>query len=265
MPREMVGKLPEIPTFAVAPRLLDLASASLPHGEHAMKMLSCAFAALLVMALSPAPASAQPGWRQSPAYAQGPAYDNGYRAGFDIGARDARDGRPFDVRRHDVYRDGDRGYDRRYGNRGQYKQVFRAGFDRGYSDGYARYGRGGRAIPRDRGYGYPGSSRYPDDGRYPDRYPSYPGRRGGGYGYYSPAYDRGFSEGYDKGRDDGRDGRQFEVERHKWYRQGDHGYKGEHGSRDRYKAEYRDAFRQGYERGYREVRDEYRSDRRWPF
>ena len=231
-----------------------------------MKMLSCAFAALLVTTtLAPAPAGAQPGWRQGPAYGQGPAYDNGYRAGFDIGARDARDGRAFDVRRHDEYRDGDRGYDRRYGNRGQYKQVFRTGFDRGYNDGYARYGRAGRAIPRNRGYEYPRSSRYPDYERYPDRYPSYPGTRGG-YGYYSPAYDRGFSEGYDKGLDDGRDGRQFDVERHKWYREGDRGYEREHGSRDRYKVEYRDAFRQGYERGYNEGRGGSRgSGRWWPF
>ena len=235
-----------------------------------MKMFSCAFAVLLVMALSPAPASAQPGWRES-AYGQGPAYDNGYRAGLDVGARDARDGRGFDARRHDEYRDGDRGYDRRYGNRGQYKQAFRSGFDRGYSDGYSRYGRGGRSIPRDRGYGYPGSSRYPDygrypdNGRYPDRYPPYPNTRGG-YGYYSPAYDRGFSEGFDKGRDDGRDGRQFEVERHKWYREGDRGYKREYGSRDGYKVEYRDAFRQGYERGYSEARGGYRrSGGWWPF
>jgi hypothetical protein len=234
-----------------------------------MKMFSCAFAALLVMAGSPAPADAQPGWRQTAAY--GPAYDNGYRAGLDVGARDARDGRAFDVRRHDEYRDGDRGYDRSYGNRGQYKQDFRAGFDRGYSDGYSRYGRGGRAIPRDRGYGYPGASRYPDygrypdNGRYPDRYPPYPSTSGG-YGYYSAAYDRGFSEGYEKGRDDGRDGRQFEVERHKCYREGDRGYRREYGSRDRYKVEYRDAFRQGYERGYREARGGYRtSGGWWPF
>src|SRR5207344_3263204 len=145
------------------------------------------------------------------------------------------------------------------GNRGQYKQAFRDGFERGYSESYSQYSRSGRAIPRDRGYGhpYPDSARYPDGGRYPDngRYPSarYPnsGRYPAGYGgygnYYSPASEKGYADGYEKGLDDGRDGDRFAPEKQKWYRDGDRGYKGSYGSRDRYKIDYRDAFRQGYD------------------
>jgi hypothetical protein len=239
-----------------------------------MGRLSYALATVLVAGLSwPATAGAQ--WRppQQGGYydGQGVAYDNGYRSGLEQGARDVGDGRAFDLRRHDQYRDGDRGYDRRYGNRGQYKQAFRDGFERGYREGYSRYGRQGRAVPRDRGYGaygYPGQGRYPNAGRYP----TYPRDRGGygsargGYGYYSPASDKGFSDGYEKGLDDGRDRDRFQPERHKWYREGDRGYKSSFGSRDRYKVEYRDAFRQGYEQGYRDSRTGYRGQARaWPF
>jgi hypothetical protein len=247
-----------------------------------MKRLSYVLAALLVAALaliSPASAAAGAAAPQSGRYDdQRYAYDYGYREGVDEGARDARDGRPFDVRRHDEYRDGDRGYDRRYGNRGQYKQAFRDGFSRGYNDGYGQYGRSGRAVPRDRTHGYPDYGQYPN-GRYPGSsyppypnrgpygYPTYPG--GGGYGYYSPARDKGFADGYDKGLDDGHDGDRFEPEREKWYREGDRGYKSSYGSRDRYKVEYREAFRQGYEQGYSDGRGGYRGtqSRRlpWPF
>jgi hypothetical protein len=239
-----------------------------------MRRVSYALATLLVTGLSwAAPANAQPGWGQSRGgySVQGSAYDNGYRAGLTEGERDARDNRGLDPRRHDSYKDGDRGYDSRYGNRGQYKQAFRDGYERGYSEGYSRYSRSGGVYPRDRGYGYP-DQRYPDS-RYPSngRYPSYPSDRGGyggygGYGNYSPAYDKGLSDGYEKGRDDGRDGDRFDPERQKWYREGDRGYKDSYGSHDRYKMEYRDAFRQGYDRGYREARGGYRdSNRRWPF
>ena len=246
-----------------------------------MRTLSYALTALLVTGLSwvaPGAAQAQWGGRDRGGYSvQGSAYDNGYREGLAEGARDARDGRAGNARRHDVYRDGDRGYDRRYGNRGQYKQAFRDGFERGYSESYSRYSRNGRAVPRDRGYGYPDVRRYPDAGRYPDnrrypdsrypgngRYPSYPGDRGG-YGRYSPASEKGFSEGYEKGLDDGNDGDRFAPEQHKWYREGDRGYKGSYGSRDRYKIEYREAFRQGYDQGYRDSRGGRTQNRRWPF
>jgi hypothetical protein len=242
-----------------------------------MRTASYALTALLVTGLSwaaPGKAQAQWGQRQQGGYSvQGSAYDNGYREGLVEGARDARDGRAGNARRHDVYRDGERGYDRRYGNRGQYKQAFRDGFERGYSESYSGYSRSGRAVPRDRGYGYPG--RYPDAGRYPDsrypssgRYPTYPGDRGGygAYGGYSPASEKGFSEGYDKGLDDGDDGDRFAPEQHKWYREGDRGYKGSYGSRDRYKIEYRQAFRQGYDQGYRDSRGgRLTQNRRWPF
>ncbi|HSK10646.1 MAG TPA: hypothetical protein VK911_13790 [Vicinamibacterales bacterium] len=180
------------------------------------------------------------------------AYDNGYRHGVDRGLADARARRNNDYRNDRVYRDADRGYNSRYGPRGQYRQQFRSGYEAGYRAGYARYGGNagggyGRAVPRDR-YGYPDAG-----ARRPDARGGY-----GDYRYSSPAYDKGHRDGHEKGYKDGRDGKGQDVLRHKWYREGDRDYNSRYGSREQYKAAYRDAFRQGYDQGYREGRFERR-------
>lgn len=180
-------------------------------------------------------AAAQPygrgGWQRSSW--QRAAYENGYREGIVAGERSARSQRAYDYRRDRLYRDGDRGYDRHFGNRGQYRQAFRSGFEQGFRDAYERYAyrtqrRGGGGIgPYGGGYGY---------------------GRGSGYALSQ----RGFDDGFAKGREDARDGDRYDPRRHKWYREGDRGYRGDFGSRDAYKRVYRDAFVEGYDRGYRE-------------
>ena len=72
------------------------------------------------------------------------AYDRGMREGAQKGREDAKDGDRYDPRRHNWYRDGDRGYNNRYGSRDQYKAAYRDAFERGYAQGYREYGgRGG--------------------------------------------------------------------------------------------------------------------------
>jgi hypothetical protein len=71
-----------------------------------------------------------------------PAYSNGFEDGYDKGREDARDGDRYDVRRHGRYRSADHGYNRRYGPKGQYKQVYRDGFENGYARGYRENMRG---------------------------------------------------------------------------------------------------------------------------
>lgn len=66
----------------------------------------------------------------NPAYSRG--YDDGYRSGVSA----ARDGDRYDVRRERDYRDADNGYDRRYGSRDQWRQVYRDGFASGYDEGF---------------------------------------------------------------------------------------------------------------------------------
>lgn len=213
----------------------------------------------LVLA-SPAPASAQfgrpdddrPSYRyepRQPYYQPGRiAYDAGYREGVKEGEKDGRRRDTFEFRDEGAWRDGDKGYRREYGPRGRYRQIFRDGFEAGYADGYRRYagypGYGnGRAVPRRRA-----------------PYPTYPNRAPGIYGYpgdrgfaYNAAYANGLKDGYEKGREDARDSDRYDPARHKWYREGDHDYEREYGSREQYARVYRQAFREGYDRGYREA------------
>ena len=76
------------------------------------------------------------------------AYDRGLREGDQKGREDAKDGDRYDPRRHKWYRDGDRGYNSRYGSREQYKAAYRDAFERGYAQGYREYGYGRRQQQR---------------------------------------------------------------------------------------------------------------------
>jgi hypothetical protein len=63
-------------------------------------------------------------------------FEIGARDGFEKGREDARERRAFDARRHKWYREGDRDYDDRYGNRERYKNEYRRGFLAGYDRGF---------------------------------------------------------------------------------------------------------------------------------
>ncbi len=209
-----------------------------------------------------APAQAQPngnawGWRNQNGAPVRVAYDNGYRAGYDRGLQDAR-GRRYDYRRDNVYRDGNWGYDGRYGDRDDYRRSFQQGFASGYDAAF--YGRGSRSSTYPSYPGYPSSQSYPSVSELPVvselSIVVLPGGYGGYGGYgnygYSEASDRGYREGLDKGRDDGHDRDQYDPRRQKWYREGDRGYNKKYGSREEYIAAYRQAFLRGYDEGYRQ-------------
>jgi hypothetical protein len=70
------------------------------------------------------------------------ASQNGFNDGLEKGAEDARKNRSFDPLRHEWYRSGDRHYESRYGSRERYKdlcrEAFKAGYERGYRDGWYR-------------------------------------------------------------------------------------------------------------------------------
>jgi hypothetical protein len=67
-----------------------------------------------------------------------PAAEAGYRDGLEAGRDDASDRERFDPIRAKRYREGDHGYDRRYGSRDDYKRDYRAAFEHGYREGYGR-------------------------------------------------------------------------------------------------------------------------------
>lgn len=169
---------------------------------------------------------------------QGPAYDAGYRAGIQRGEQAARDRRTLDIEREREYRDATNGYNSRYGDRGRYRDEFRAGFAQGYRDGFNRLGAPGYDDRgRNGAYGY---------GR--------EGDRGYGRAVVSIAFQNGLGDGYQKGLDDLQHRRYPDVNRQKWYRNGDHDYNGRYGPKDLYRVDYRRGFEDGYNRAYREGR-----------
>ena len=168
------------------------------------------------------------------------AYGNGVRDGQQAGERDARARLSYRVQRDREYQKADNGFYHR-GNYPlyQYQEMFRQGFEDGYSEAYSRSARSNNG----RGRVTPGSSG-----------PWYGGGSTGGTYSRSSASSNGFNDGLEAGRDDVRSNRSFEPRRPKEYREGDRGYSSADGSRDDYKREYRAAFQQGYEQGFREYR-----------
>jgi hypothetical protein len=99
------------------------------------------------------------------------AFDRGYEDGYREGQKDGRKGDRYGFWDEGRYRDGDHGYNRRYGSRWEYSSVYRRGFEEGYRRAYSSYNRGYYGNDR-----YRSDSRrdgYYDDrdrGRYDDRY-----------------------------------------------------------------------------------------------
>jgi hypothetical protein len=67
------------------------------------------------------------------------ARQQGYSYGLSVGAGDAQRGQSYNPQRSRYYRNATEGYNSYYGNKGQYKQVFRDAFEQGYREGFQRY------------------------------------------------------------------------------------------------------------------------------
>ena len=145
-------------------------------------------------------------------------YDRGYREGLRQGEFDARRGLTLDFQRDQIFRDGTRGYERRFGNRDLYRDDFRRGYIDGYRSSYARLRR--VAPPTYRERNAPGVFG--------------PQQRSGGY--QEPAYARGYSDGYGSGAR-GRGSRPHDPAGQRAYRDADQGYCRSHGSRDAYRKQ----------------------------
>jgi len=75
------------------------------------------------------------------------ARQQGYSYGMSVGAADAQRGQSYSPQRSRYWKNASEGYNSYYGNKGQYKQVFRDAFEQGYREGFQRYAynrRGGR-------------------------------------------------------------------------------------------------------------------------
>ena len=65
------------------------------------------------------------------------ARQQGYSWGMNVGSADAQRGQSFNPQRSKYWRNATEGYS--YGNKGQYKQIFRDAFEQGYREGFQRY------------------------------------------------------------------------------------------------------------------------------
>jgi hypothetical protein len=102
-----------------------------------------------------------PGYGRHPGYGRGGALysvasDRGYADGYGKGLDDVRSRRRFDPTRHKWYRSGDRGYNRQYGPRDDYRIVYRDAFQAGYERAFRERGAYGSRYPgRSGGWGWP--------------------------------------------------------------------------------------------------------------
>ena len=78
-------------------------------------------------------------YRRNDRYNYESARQQGYSYGMNVGAGDAQRGQSFDPQRSRYWKNATEGYNSSYGNKGQYKQVFRSAFEQGYREGFQRY------------------------------------------------------------------------------------------------------------------------------
>lgn len=78
------------------------------------------------------------------------AQDQGYRDGYQRGSEDARDGDRYNPEGSSQYRNADRGYRSEYGNKEEYRRIYRDAFRRGYDESYRNQGGGGYNRGSDR-------------------------------------------------------------------------------------------------------------------
>ena len=71
------------------------------------------------------------------------AGEQGYRDGVDHGAEHAREGKRYNPESARHYKDADSGYRSEYGNKEEYKRIYREAFRRGYDEGFRRDASGG--------------------------------------------------------------------------------------------------------------------------
>jgi len=70
------------------------------------------------------------------------------------------------------------------------------------------------------------------------------------FGFDKVSFENGYHDGYDQGREDARDRDGYDPARHSRFKNAHHKYDKEYGTKDRYKAIFRNGFLDGYAAGY---------------
>ena len=183
------------------------------------------------------------------------ALNAGYNEGSKVGRDDRAKGRHSDYSSFSVYRNANKDYNGRYGDRELYQRYFRLAFENGYDTemGIQRNDRYDRDRDRDRDRD---SNRNPDlnrndrgrdrRGRNWDRYDNY----GGSFQLRQTALNAGYNEGIKQGRNDRQKNRRFDFRSQSAYQKATTDYSSRLGDRELYRRYYREGYENGYTDGY---------------
>lgn len=156
-------------------------------------------------------------------------YEHGYRDGADRGRQDRDGGRGRTQDSNDYLSSARYSYQPSFGNRRDYMNAYREGFQAGYDDGFNYYDRPGRYGQI---YGSQQSNGRQQQGR---------DNRGG---VQRPPFDSGYREGVTFGQQDVQRNARSDYRQNESYRRGD--------------RNYQDGFERGYQDGY--GRNRYQTD-----
>jgi len=152
-----------------------------------------------------------------------PAYQHGYKDGFDLGANAARTRATYNDHNSGAYNHADDGFPG--GDKGAYQQRYRQAYTEGYRAGYEQV----RRQLRGNHAQYPGSN--------------------------DPAYQHGYKDGFDLGANAARTGAVYNDHDSGAYNHADNGFPG--GDKGAYQQRYRQAYTEGYRAGYEQTRSGY--------
>jgi hypothetical protein len=187
------------------------------------------------------------------------ALNAGFNDGTSLGQRDAQRGRRSNYNDFSQYRNANKDYNNRLGDRGLYARYYRVAFEHGYDAQMGNYNNGGynnggynNGGYDNRGYnnngGYNNNNR--GNGTYRGRGTDWSqyGNYGGNANFRQTALNAGYNEGIAQGRKDrnrgGRDLNSFSQ-----YRNANKDYNSREGDFGLYQRYYREGFQNGYNDG----------------
>jgi len=162
-------------------------------------------------------------------------YEHAYRDGADQGRQDRERRMGYNLR--DSNASGQREYERAFGDRNEYLDGYRQGYQAGYDEAF--YGISGQYGQL---YGRPQAGQRVQPGNDP-----YADRQHSGT---DMAFDAGYREGVTLGQQDRARNSRSNYQSSPTYRNGDMGYRSSYGDRESYRMQFRDGVQRGYEDGY---------------
>jgi hypothetical protein len=180
------------------------------------------------------------------------ALNEGYNEGTKAGRNDRNRGRQSSMNDFSAYRNANKGYSSRYGDRELYRRYFQMAFENGYNTEMGIQ-RGGYGYGTGTGYGNNDRDPYWNNNRSNNRR----GRNWGMYGNYGGSYElrqtalnAGYNDGNRQGKRDRDRNRPFNFYDQNDYRNATKDYNSRFGDRGMYQRYYREGYENGYSDAY---------------